>query len=188
MLNRLPTSTLLPIELINFHAVVQHNNTVKLNWKTSTEINHDYFTLERSQNTFYWDEIGYLEGAGNSIQVVSYSFVDEHPILGTSYYRLKQTDFNGEFIYTPIVSVQIEGGRNSNVVLYPNPSSNSILLSSNLTELIDIRIFDVLGQEYTADINITVHNQSLIELDISHLSSGLYSVQTSTTTNMFYKY
>ncbi|HRH67858.1 MAG TPA: hypothetical protein PLU53_16300, partial [Bacteroidia bacterium] len=92
----------LPIELLSFtaHSV---DNGCKLEWVTATEINNDYFTLERSHNGKDFEEIRKLKGAGNASHILSYSSIDEHPFSGVSYYRLKQTDYDGHFQYSDLV-------------------------------------------------------------------------------------
>ncbi|MGZ4033386.1 MAG: hypothetical protein ACXVP4_00870, partial [Bacteroidia bacterium] len=81
----------LPIELINFSATLNENNTVDLQWTTATEINNDYFTIERSADANNFTELSKTNGAGNSTHVLNYSSVDDTPLKGTSYYRLRQT-------------------------------------------------------------------------------------------------
>ena len=68
------------------------NNVVDLNWITSSEINNDYFTLQKSKDGLNWIDFAKQEGAGNSNTTISYQDSDYHPYSGTSYYRLKQTD------------------------------------------------------------------------------------------------
>lgn len=101
----------LPIELVDFSAAVVRNETaVLLEWQTASEINNHYFTLERSLDGFNWTEIHEEFGAGNSNSLLRYEYLDEEPVSGISYYRLKQTDFDGQFEYFPIRSVQINHG------------------------------------------------------------------------------
>lgn len=91
-----------PIDLINFDAKT-NTNGIQLHWSTATEINNDYFTLERSIDGNNWEILAYVEGAGNSNQQLNYEYTDEYPYHGISYYRLKQTDFDGKFEYfTPV--------------------------------------------------------------------------------------
>ena len=92
-----PTSVL-PIELLSFTPDVKPDR-VLLNWITGTEINNDYFTLERSRDMYGWEVLGFVSGAGNSSLPLSYSFSDLRPLDGLAYYRLKQTDFDGKFKY-----------------------------------------------------------------------------------------
>ena len=103
-----PANTLLPVELLNFDARVVRNQTaVSLEWETATELNNDYFTLERSADGFAWEILGTKDGAGTSVKSIFYDFIDENPLAGISYYRLKQTDFDGAYEYFDIRAVEI---------------------------------------------------------------------------------
>ena len=97
----------LPIELLYFKAEL-NNEIVDLYWATSTEMNNDYFSVERSENGKSFDVIFTMRGAGNSSTNRYYSLVDNMPLSGTSYYRLKQTDFDGKFSYSPIVAIRLK--------------------------------------------------------------------------------
>ncbi len=89
------SSNPLPIDLINFTAALK-NAKVKLNWNTMTETNNDFFTIERSSDGIAFESIGTVKGAGSTSQKQSYKFNDNDPLTGTSYYRLRQIDFDGK--------------------------------------------------------------------------------------------
>ena len=65
-------------------------------WSTATEINTDYFIIERTTDGVYFDEVGFVKAAGNSFQTINYEFEDHSPLNGISYYRLKQYDLDGQ--------------------------------------------------------------------------------------------
>ena len=89
---------ILPVNLLTFTSEVKPDR-IHLNWTTGSEINNDYFTLERSRDLYGWEVLGYAEGAGNSSVPLDYSFTDYQPLDGLVYYRLKQTDFDGKSKY-----------------------------------------------------------------------------------------
>ena len=122
----LTTETPLPIELLSFDAV-KDGSRVRLTWTTATEINNDYFTIERSSNGVDFEPILLHEGAGNSFDVIDYLRYDERPLIGTNYYRLKQTDFDGktETFETRLV---VFDGEYSQMTLYPNPASSELFV------------------------------------------------------------
>ena len=97
----------LPIELMFFSAQVKANQ-VALHWATASEQDNESFTIERSADGFNWDIVTTLNGAGTSIHRIDYTARDQRPLSGLSYYRLKQTDFDGHFTYSNIVSVVID--------------------------------------------------------------------------------
>ncbi len=94
----------LPIELYSFNSKV-HPEHIELNWTTATEINNDFFTLERSSDLYTWEIVGFVQGAGTTSEKRHYSLNDYNPLDGVTYYRLKQTDFDGKFEYFGPLSV-----------------------------------------------------------------------------------
>ena len=116
----------LPISLTRFEAELREDR-VFLVWTTASEIDNDYFTIERSSDGETFEELKRKRGAGNSTSVLNYSLYDESPLKGYSYYRLKQTDYDGKYSYSNIVKVK--NGKlvmNSDLDIYsisPNPFS-----------------------------------------------------------------
>jgi len=96
----------LPIELLSFEAKKYQNN-VKINWKTASEINNDYFTVERSADGENFDSVSEVDGAGNSTHTISYFLIDTDYKNGINYYRLRQTDYNGTETSSEIVAVDM---------------------------------------------------------------------------------
>lgn len=109
----------LPIELISFNGYC-NTNTVILKWSTSSETNNNFFTVEKSNNGISFDQIGTINGSGNSTSNNNYSFIDYNPYDGVGYYRLKQTDYDGNSEYFNIVSVSSCNDRNLKVVKMTN--------------------------------------------------------------------
>lgn len=113
--------TVLPVELLSFSAVAE-DNAVSLEWRTATETNNDHFTLQRSADGIDFTAIATVTGAGTTLQPQNYAYTDEAPISGTSYYRLEQTDFNGNSRYSAIRSVS--SGASGLNRIYPNPAGD----------------------------------------------------------------
>lgn len=179
----------LPIKLLNFSAILTNNNSVKLEWQTASEINNDFFTIERSKNGIEWEEIGRVEGAGNSSSLLYYSSIDNYPYYGVSYYRLKQTDFDGQFKYSFVQSVKLENSPDTSVEIYPNPTNNKLTIIGNITELEQVKIFNNLGQDVTKFVAITGDKiQNSMIFDMSELSTGIYVVKTKTNAYKIYKH
>ena len=113
-----------PVELLSFDAKPS-GNVVKLSWVTANEINNDYFVVERSEDTINFLPIKNVDGAGNSSSILNYYTIDENPLTGINYYRLKQTDFDNNFTYSEIKKVRF--GKNlpdENIAIesiWPNP-------------------------------------------------------------------
>ncbi|MFZ1609568.1 MAG: hypothetical protein WAT52_00780, partial [Chitinophagales bacterium] len=115
---------ILPIVLVNFDGSNVGNANV-LSWTTATELNNDYFTIERSLDGKSYEEIGTVEGAGQSSALLNYEYTDAQPYLGTNYYRLKQTDYNGAFDYSNVISIKVNGNFEMGYP-YPNPVVNNV--------------------------------------------------------------
>jgi hypothetical protein len=128
-----------------------------------------------------------LIGAGNSSSLINYSINDNPQYTGISYYRLKQTDFDGQFEYSKIKSINIEKLDNSHIEIYPNPFINKITVNADPTELQDISIFNTLGQDATAMILRNKKYDNELVLDVSNLKPGIYYLKTKTTAKIVIK-
>lgn len=117
---------ILPIELLSFSAE-QSGKEVQLNWVTASETNNDFFTIERSSDAVKFEPILKVNGAGTSTNKNSYVNFDVNPLKGVSYYRLKQTDFDGAFAYSSTIPVTYKASESFNVS-YDN-SSNDFIVS-----------------------------------------------------------
>ena len=157
----------LPIELDYFNAVKLHS-AVALEWRTFSEINNDFFTVERSQDGYKWTDIIRINGNGTSVEPNTYNGFDYQPLLGTSYYRLKQTDFDGNFTYHSMHAVSFN--RTTSFQVYPNPSKDKITVEG-VNNSLDLKIIDLLGKEI--DVSI-VFNENKSVIDIRNLNQGVY--------------
>jgi hypothetical protein len=120
-----------PVELLDFHAV-PGNGSVQLGWTTAMELNNEFFTIEKSRDGVTFTEVSRVSGAGNSNRVLNYRSTDAEPFPGLSYYRLKQTDHNGDFTYSKTVLVKF---RSSAVIgemnVIPNPFTENAFINFN---------------------------------------------------------
>jgi len=173
----LPGSLVLPVELLSFNANCL-NGEVFLQWATASEINNDYFTIERSQDGINFEKIGNVIGAGNSNNLKNYSFVDRNLLLGANYYRLKQTDFDGEFSYSELKTASCNESIQFGV--YPNPASSTVTLSFNAEANIQYQIISLDGR-VIEDGNF-IRNKNL---DLSKLSNGVYFVRAYSANEIF---
>jgi len=176
------TLTILPIKLKNFTGTCIDNKT-QLNWETVTELNNDYFTIEKSKDGVNFNIIETIEGAGTNSTLLTYQFIDNNRNHETTYYRLKQTDFDGEFTYSKLIIANCESIYSS---IFPNPATNHLtfVYNDNLinTGTLELKIVDCLGKliltkEYKID------HQMKKEIDISNLNNGLYYLFLSSKKN-----
>ncbi|MFM8432154.1 MAG: hypothetical protein ACKOA1_05090 [Bacteroidota bacterium] len=166
----------LPIELIHFSATPMEPN-VDLEWSTATELNNDYFTLERSMNNAEWSVVGNVRGAGNSTTTVEYSFVDQQPLSGISYYRLKQTDFDGTFTYSDPVAVNISRTvKNTLVSVYMSEGNARVNYMAAEEGNADVVICNTSGsEEFRATVQLEKGTNSLL-ISTPFLVSGLHFI------------
>jgi hypothetical protein len=115
----------MPVELLYFN-LAQFEDVVIIEWATASEINNDFFTIERSIDGINWDVIKNVKGYGNSNQFISYETKDEYPLEGVSYYRLKQTDFDGKFEYYSPKSFEYFSNFKENKIVSFNVNNNII--------------------------------------------------------------
>lgn len=171
----------LPIELLFFNAQLK-DNVVDVVWTTASEINNDYFTIEKSKDAETFFEIGRVKGEGNSSAIKNYSFEDEHPLKGISYYRLKQTDFDGHFSYSNIVAVINNFGGDS-YVTYPNPVHDVLYITSvdkGYKENATLQILNTQGL-LIRNFSLFSKRDFIDKINISDLLSGIYFGRISTT-------
>ena len=138
------TSVPLPVELLYFNASVNNNRTVKFEWSTAMESNNKMFTIEKTIDSQTYQIITSVPASGNSSTEKKYSAIDYDPDEGISYYRLKQTDFDGKSTYSSLVSVN--NGNNSSLLnIFPNPSKGLFTIQSS-KEIVSFEIYNALGE------------------------------------------
>jgi len=179
-----PVSNPLPISLLDFSAK-QKNDAVDLFWKTASEVNNDYFVLERSIDGVNWEEIYTCKGAGTSTIINHYSFVDYEIQSSTVYYKLKQIDFDGKCSYSNILSVT-NNIQPSRISVYPNPfDGRNIYITGLCDKEFAINIYDILGKSvYTTNIKLDGEVVVILDLD-KQLPVGSYIIKLQSADQVF---
>ena len=177
----------LPITLTSFDVVASANNSVSVQWTTASERENDFFTVERSLDGMNWEILGMVAGQGNSIHSVDYTFDDNMPYVGVSYYRLKQTDFNGQFEYFDPKSVFVDKSNFSEMVVYPNPAFDVLKVQGEQNEIQNLTFINAVGQIIPCNIIDNLSNVNQKSIDVSNLPQGVYYVKGSTTSKLFIK-
>ena len=170
----------LPIELVSFNATLQSDKRVKLDWTTINEVNNDFFTVEKSIDAKNWEKVNSTSGAGNSITTINYVDFDNQPFKGVSYYRLKQTDFNGDYVYSEIRVIELK--KELELRVYPNPATESFTVELSLLEDAEIKITNELGQIIKTK---KLNDFNRITFDSSSMSSGIYFIQVISNDSVF---
>ena len=171
-------SVALPVELTDFKAAV-NGQTILLQWQTASEENNAGFEIQRSSNPeeseSNWEVIGFVTGNGTSLAKHNYEFIDNTPFKSLNYYRLKQIDFDGQFEYSNIVTINSQKEPQSNkIAIYPNPVQNQLFIE-NATGV--ATIYNVIGQPVKQFV-ITPNNNRFI-LNTAELINGHYHLQVT---------
>lgn len=167
--------TPLPVEWLSFTARVENNNDVLVNWVTATEINCDYFDMERSVNGNAFEKVGTLKGAGNSTVTQTYTFTDAKLAPSVYYYRIKQVDFNGDSEYSKVVAVQVQTTEPA-VNVHPNPLQNilTVKLDALTAENVQVSLVDALGRVVLAEKYQLEQGENQLFIDTENLDNGVY--------------
>jgi hypothetical protein len=176
LLNEAP----LPVDLVYFNAKPV-GGKVEITWKTASERNNSHFIIERSYNARNFEEVGRVEGKGDSNSEVSYSYVDSKPFAGTSYYRLKQVDFNsmvngsvkkGEETLSRIVSVEFD--KTAALSVSPNPSTEYFEIKLDVpTKISKWKLVDINGR-------LVMDNGTGSRVNLTNVSPGEYLIEVVT--------
>ena len=181
------TDAATPVELTSFTATSTSSATVLLSWHTATEVNNYGFQVERQKEKgeSEWENIGFVEGHGNSNSPKDYSFVDADKLIGTIKYRLKQIDIDGAFEYSDIVEVNINSDLPAKFELtqnYPNPFNPTTTINYTVPVVetrhalsLQLNVYDALGRKVATLVNETkTPGNYSVQFDASKLSSGIY--------------
>jgi hypothetical protein len=177
----------LPIELVKFDAKY-NGKTVDLNWVTASEMNNDYFTVERTKDGSDFITITKVPGAGTTTTARYYSANDDAPQTGISYYRLMQTDFDGKSSFSKLVPVKIHANEFAIDYLFANQTSNEIYFTlNNINGNIIVDIIDVLGRTVISQKLSSPGENEIFKLNVSLLKRGVYTLRISNSENVLNK-
>jgi hypothetical protein len=164
----------LPIQLINFTATARQSE-VELKWSTASELNNDFFTIQRSRDAENWDDVITVKGAGTVNVRTDYETTDGLPFNGVSYYRLKQTDFDKQYSYSQVRRVELNN--EFHLKVYPNPSNGTFTVSTGFEIGLDnIRLTNMVGQLIPIQLQ---SDQTSTTLTSQSIAPGIYILQVS---------
>lgn len=173
------TLTPAPIELISFDAAYNSAKKVELKWITASEINNNYFSIERSSDAINFYNLFNMEGAGNSSQLLTYHALDDNPISGISYYRLKQTDYNGDFKYSQIEMVESEKTDFEIINCFNTGEQLEITISSTKERNLNLQLFSIEGRCVYSFNEQSRGNEKKILIPLATLSKGIYIIKVA---------
>ena len=170
-----PPDFVLPVTFTSFTAQ-QATGKVVLNWRTAQEENSDHFSIERSSNGLAFDIIGNVSAAGNSSSPITYSFIDPAPLPGVNFYRLKQFDRDGGFLYSKTVSISARENIDFGLKLLQNPVQTDLRfeIQMNTAKEIKIEIKDISGNLLASKQHSFPKGTSVFSLPADRLSKGVY--------------
>jgi len=168
----------LPIQLINFTGHCDNKNII-LEWKSATETNNDFYTIERSTDCLDWKWIQKINSTGNSNLETNYSYSDIDPNFSKNFYRLYQTDFNGMTQYYPIITTENCNLEINPFTAYPNPTSGKIQLNTIPDNCTNVSIFNSIGKSFFQS------NSYPLEIDLSNETKGIYFLSITINNEIF---
>ena len=173
----IPTATL-PIELLFFKGQNTENGNV-FEWKTASEVNNNYFTLERSKDGNYFEPVAFIKGSGNSREIRSYEYTDNSFSLndGILYYRLKQTDFDNTTDYSSVISLDIFSLHEKPPLVYFNNTTNELCISYKFSAIgkYTAEITDISGKLISRHpLEIISQENNVLKLLLSFHVEGVY--------------
>ncbi|MBK8557242.1 MAG: T9SS type A sorting domain-containing protein [Lewinellaceae bacterium] len=173
-MSNLYVTTPLPVEIAYFNAKCDQHR-VSLQWATASEFSNNYFTLERSADGLVWRDIGTQTGAGNSNTFIPYQMFDNAPLAGQTYYRLRQTDYDGKQKWSNIITSNCFQEDGLRLRIYPNPSAGAVTITG-FDKASFLQVFNSLGAlVFQSEI---YDETGSIQLD--NLERGVYFVELST--------
>src|SRR5690606_12534735 len=175
----LDAETILPIELLAFNADLNENFDTDITWITASEENNDYFTIERSLDGKNFFTLDTIDGAGNSKEQLEYKYVDDAPVAGYNYYRLKQTDFDGKSETFEIATVFNENAAPELDIVSLGPNPYKDYFEINFTSIdespVHLKISDMNGRTiFRKTMEARKGDNSFTYVDRKDLKPGVY--------------
>ncbi len=167
----------LPVELITFTAKLQTNGSVQLDWATAWEEHNQYFIVQRSIDGERFEPIGSVNGQGTTTNTNHYHFVDETPVYGRNFYRLKQVDIDGQYSFSSVELVILEAEGLADVIAFPNPTRDFIRLRvvRPFETAATVRLVNAYGQQI--ELLTAEAGSDYLDLDLRSYEAGFYFVR-----------
>ncbi len=183
-----PGGTALPVELMYFKARPQQEN-VYLEWSTASEINNEGFIIERSAKGENWDKIDFVVGRGTAATANLYTYIDKDPLIGTSYYRLRQRDYDGTEAFSNVAQVYME------MLVLGDPSPNPVLESGSVfvdvmldnAQDVEVLLIDGNGSIVKREVMDMRSGAHRMEIDCMNLTRGLYHLRLTANKESYHR-
>lgn len=184
-LSSITSANPLPVTFLSLSAIYNADLRVTdLIWKTASEQDNAFFTVERSSDVEHWENIATVDGAGTSVTLKTYFAVDPLPLYGINYYRIRQTDFNGSISYSEIRAIQTGDFSGSSIVVYPTLFDDQFTIVSNGDEIVKVQLTNILGQNiYLEDLSIPSDTHIVL---LPTIANGNYFLRIETKKQSFF--
>ncbi len=163
----------LPIELTSFN-VDCNNAEAVITWTSATEINNDYYTIDRTIDGATYETIATVKGAGNSSMPLTYSITDNNPLRGTSYYRLSQTDLDGKTTHFAPITFQGCKVSGTTISAFNSNGNITVRVSSDYSDTYTVSLVNTLGQIILREVKSLPAGYSEFMLNPGTLSKSIY--------------
>ncbi len=175
------TPVFLPVEVTSFTGINQGDENL-LSWVTGAELNNDYFTIERSINGFEWEFVGTVDGAGTTSHSMYYSLTDHNPYVPVTYYRLSQTDFNGEMRTHNVIAINAQKSEKGDFIgaMFPNPANTYATFTydgHNTKDPLQVSLINGLGEVVLQEVYTTLYEGMPMTLRTDEVAGGTYQVE-----------
>ena len=171
-----------PITLSTFSATKHSDRSSRLSWTTASEINSEYFGIERSSDGDTWETLNKVPAAGNSNEDLAYEFIDDRLPFTRSkdeifYYRLRLTDLDGTYKYSDIKGVNFNRLQNDIISIYPNPTTDRINVDVSAIDAtegdIQLSVFDNMGRNM---LQKSIIGTGIELIETVNYPSGTYNI------------
>ncbi len=175
----------LPVELIEFNAHKMEKEVV-LNWITASELNNDYFEVQKSFDGVQFEVMEKIKGGGTNNSTLYYSTIDRKPFEGLNFYRLRQVDYNGDFEFSKIVQVDFSKSVANRFQVYPNPVSDLVYVVFNSevsSASFYVELSDKAGRVLWNNLFHTIEKENHFSVPVNNIASGIYCLKIKSETN-----
>jgi len=182
-------NNILPVEWLSFDYTLTQAGVV-LKWQTASELNNSHFEIERKVAGMdqQFQTIGRVAGAGNSEEILSYTFTDDQPYIGNILYRIRQVDFDGAYDYSSTIEVRLDAqSLDQDFTVYPNPARDEIytlIPATSTAESYDLEVRNLQGQRVLYQKVQSGFVSQTLKWDISGLPDGIYIIQIKNEKNL----
>jgi hypothetical protein len=167
----------LPLELVSYSLEIS-NNEVTINFETASERDLDYYIIESSTDGSYWQELTSIKAAGYSSENNNYSYVDNSPFNGTSYYRLKTVNTDGSVSVLDIVACEFYS---SKYLVYPIPVNSTLFIEGEKLDQSEFLLVNSIGENIDVEITSLGYKYSL---NFETIKNGIYFLKIASSNNM----